>query len=109
MLVRTWVIGVVHARSEIRVIEVRVLVIEAERVADLLAGYEVSPRSSVVLRLVEIVVIQLHSALRDVSAASDPNLGDAEPAGVAVAGIADLHPPVGRSATPRAGAPRHDR
>ena len=43
MLVRAWVVRVVHARAKIRIIEVGVLMVQSESVADFLAGDEIAP------------------------------------------------------------------
>src|SRR5436305_5622145 len=41
MLIGSWTVGVIHARAKIRIRKVLVLVIEAERVTDFLARYEI--------------------------------------------------------------------
>src|SRR5215218_2323709 len=95
-----WVVGVVHAGPEIGVVEVLVLMVEAEGVADLLAHYHLSPRGRVVLRGVEVSIVDLGSALHDVAAAN-PDLSQAEPAVGAIRCVADLHPPTCRTASGR--------
>src|SRR5215217_9472028 len=107
MLVGCGIVSVVHARPEVRGVEVLVLVIETEGVADLLAHHQVPPCSGVVLCGVEVRIVDLGSALRDVLAA-DPDLGDAKPAVVAVGTVADLYPSTGRTAVLRLSLPGDD-
>ena len=102
-----WVVRVVHARPQVRVVERSVLVIEAECVADLLAHHEVSPRGGVVFRGVKVRVVELGDALRDVEA-TDPDLSQAEPAVIAVGGGADLHASAGGLAVLRPGHAARD-
>src|SRR6266516_5144918 len=71
--------GVVHAGAEISVIEIRVLMIEAEGMADFLAHHELAPRRSVVLARIEVRVVDFDRPLYDVTATSDPDLRDAQP------------------------------
>src|SRR5882724_9628934 len=103
-----WIARVVHAGAQILVIEICVLVIEAEGVADLLTTHEVSPSRRVVSRGIEIRVVQLHRALRDVSAATDPYLCHAKPSRIAIVRVTDLHAPAGRPAISRFGRARDD-
>src|SRR5919112_3960116 len=101
------IVGVIHARTQVRVVVALVLVVEAEGVTDLLAHYQVPPRGLVVLRGIEVRVVQLGRGLRDVLAAN-PDLSDAQPAILAVGTVADLHPPTRRTAGIRVGLPRND-
>src|SRR5215211_4658920 len=103
-----WVVGVVHARPEIGVVEVLVLMVEAEGVADLLTHYHVSPSGRVVLFAFEICIVDFGSTLHDV-ATVDPDLGYAEPAVGAISIVADLHPPTTRTAIASAGFTGDDR
>src|SRR5215208_6712550 len=103
------VVGVVHARPEIGVVEVLVLMVESEGVAYLLAHHHLPPRGRVVLGGAEIRVIDFGSACRDMLAAADPDLGEAEPAVLAVRCVADLHPPTRRTASSRTSSPADDR
>lgn len=98
VLVRARVIRIIHTASEVRVVEVRVLVIEAEGVPDLLAHHEIPPRRGVVRRGVEVRVVHLDYPLGDM-AATEPDLRQPEPAIGTVLAVADLHAPAGRSAT----------
>jgi len=72
------------------------LVVEPEGVPDLLADHVLLLGTVVVLvrptaRAAEVVVVQLDDSLRDVAAAAvDPDLSEAEPAGVTVVVVADL-------------------
>ena len=93
------VVGVVHARPEIGVVEVLILMVEAEGVADLLAHHHLPPRGRVVLSGAEIRIVDLGSALHDVAA--NPDLSHAEPAVGAIRCVAHLHPPTCRSASSR--------
>src|SRR5215207_563181 len=108
MLVGGGVISVVHARTEVRVVEDLVLMIEAQSVADLLAHHKVSPGGRVVLWGVEIRIIHLGGALRDVLAAN-PDLRESQPSVVAVGAVADLYPPTRRTAVLGVGTPCGDR
>lgn len=101
-----WIASVIHARSEVWVRVVLVLMIKAENMADLLTHNEPPPGWGIVAPRVEIRIIELHNTLRDVIAA-DPDLGYSEPAGVAVSLTADLGPPAGGSATLRFGPTRY--
>src|SRR5262245_47092787 len=80
---------VVHTGAEIPVVEILVLMIEAEGVADFLTDNELPPGRSVVRGRGKVRVVHPDRALRDVAAAH-PNLGDAEPSVVAVSTVADL-------------------
>jgi len=93
MLVTGWArrVGrVVHATSQVRVVGVLVLVIEAEGVADLLAHHQTPVRGGVVLRLIKVRVVDLYVGPTDVVAGGDRYGGDTQPARVAVANVADL-------------------
>src|SRR5919112_693950 len=92
-----WVVGVVHARPEIGVGVVLILVVEAEGMADLLTHHHVSPSGRVVLCAVEICIVDFGSTLHNVATA-DPDLGQAEPAVGAILIVAYLHPPTTRTA-----------
>src|SRR5919112_1623896 len=94
-----WVVGVVHARTQIGVGLILVLVVEAEGVAYLLAHHHVSPCSRVVLRGVEVSIVDLGSACRDVAAAAYPDLSEAEPPVRTIRGVADLDPTISRTAS----------
>src|SRR5215213_3215780 len=102
------VVGVVHARPEIGVVEDLVLMVEAEGMADLLTHHQVSPGGRVVLCGFEIRVVDLGSALHNV-ATVDPDLCYAEPAVGAIPIVADLHPPTSRTAVASAGFTGDDR
>lgn len=89
--VLTCVREVIHARVEVG--SAGVLVIETERVADLLA-HDVLPLVGIVVRRgIEVRVVHLDAALRYVSAALQPDLCQAEPTVIAIIAIADLHRP----------------
>src|SRR5215210_4894726 len=90
------VIGVVHARPEVRVVGDLILVVEAEGVAELLAHHQLPARRCVVLWGAEVGAVHLGRGLRDVLAAG-PYLSDAQPAILAVGTVADLHPPARRT------------
>src|SRR6266540_739637 len=105
MLVRAWVIRVIHARSKIRVVKVLILVIKPKRMADLLARNEISPRRRIVGERVEICVVELDRALSNVIPASNPDLRDSQPAVIAIRGIANLDSSARRSAIPRISVP----
>src|SRR5882672_6880260 len=115
VLVRLCVVGrvrrIVHARAstagveQIGVVEVLVLVGESELVPDFLIHHETAPGGCVVLGRVEIGVVHLDRALRDMKTA-DPDLGDTEPSGVAVGTVAHLDPSRGRPALPATTAAR---
>src|SRR5678816_4639779 len=79
MLIRLRIARVVHAGVEIRVVEVFVLMIKAEGMANFLAGHEVAPRRRVIRCALKVTVVELRRALGDVDGVSDPDLGDAEP------------------------------
>ena len=80
--------GIFHARVGRVGREILVLVGEAVIVADLLAGHRRAPRRRVILRKSVIGVVELGRALGDM-AARQPDRGDAEPAVLAVGGVAD--------------------
>src|SRR6266498_3763286 len=92
------VVVVVHAAVLRRA--VRALVIQPQRVTDLLTDDVLHFGSVVVLvgGAPEVVVVVLHHALDDVLAPRDPDLGQAEPATVAVRRAADLDTPARRPA-----------
>jgi len=83
VLVSVWVTGIVHAGAEIGIVKILILVIEAESVADFLADDHLPPGGSIVRSGIEISVIHLGNALGNVRA-GNPDLGDAQPAIVAV-------------------------
>src|SRR6266545_2670967 len=95
---RARVVVVVHAAVLRRA--VRALVIQPQRVTDLLTDDVLHLGSVVVLvgGAAEVVVVVLHHALDDVFAPRDPDLGQAEPATVAVRRAADLDTPARRPA-----------
>lgn len=95
MLVRAWVIRVVHARPKVRVAKVLVLVIKPEGMPDLLADYYLAPGWSVVRTRVEVAVVQLDGACGDVIS-TDPDLRQPKPAVEAVPTVTDLHRPRSR-------------
>src|SRR6266540_6521566 len=102
MLVRAWTVRVVHARPEIRVAEVLVLMIEAEVVPDLLTRDELVTCGRVVRPAVEVGVVQLSRRLCDVCRPGHgPDRGDPQPAVVPVRSVADLDLPGGGGAAPR--------
>jgi hypothetical protein len=103
------VVGVVHARPEIGVVEDLVLMVEAEGVADFLAHHHLPPRGRVVLSGAEIRIVDLGSALHDVAAAVDPDLSEAEPVVLAIRCVADLDPPTCRTACSRVPCTGDDR
>ena len=92
--------GVIHAATEVRVVEVLILMVETEVMSNFLAHDKPPPLGGVVCGRVKISVIHLGSGLRNMTAAY-PYLRNTEPAIVAVFGIADLDPPTCR-ATPSA-------
>src|SRR6266536_1612929 len=98
VLVGARVVGVVHAGAEVRVGEVLVLVVQPEGVPDLLADDQLPPGGGVVLGGVEVGVVELDGALGDVHAAGHRDRRHAQPAGVAVGRVADLHAAGGRLA-----------
>src|SRR5215208_4537535 len=102
-----WVVGVVHARPQIGVVEPLVLVVEAEGVAYLLAHHKLPPGGRVVLRHREVRVVHLSRALRDVFAAY-PDLSEAEPVVLAILCVADLDPPPSRIACRATGSAGDD-
>src|SRR5437867_348787 len=61
-----------------------------------------------IARVAKVEVVVLDHALHDVHAASNPDLGKPKPAGVPVAGAADLNTSQCRPAPPRAGTPGYD-
>jgi hypothetical protein len=93
VLVRFRIAGVVHAGPEVRVVEVFVLVRETEGVPNLLTHDKVLPRRRVVGRRVEVAVVHLGRALRDVDSPCDPDLRDTQPTVKPVRGVADLNAP----------------
>src|SRR5829696_43225 len=105
MLVGGRVTRVVHARPEVSIVEVLVLVVQPQGVADFLAHHQVPPGGGVVLRGVEVRIVDLGGALRDVLTAY-PDLGESQPAVVAVLPVADLHAPTLRMAALDARLPR---
>src|SRR5215208_3603978 len=96
-----WVVGVVHARPQIGVGVILVLVVEAEGVAYLLAHHKLPPGGRVVLCGVEVRIVDLGSARHDVLAAVYPDLSKAEPVVLAIRRVADLDPPSRRTANSR--------
>src|SRR5205823_13849725 len=86
------VVVVVHTRVQRRAR--RALVVEPERVSDLLTRHVLHLRGIVVLvrraPAAEVVVVEFGDTLHDVALRRDPDLGEAQPAGVAVVGVADL-------------------
>jgi hypothetical protein len=67
-LVGAWVIRVIHAGAKVAVIKGFILVIQAESVTDLLTRDHLPPRRRIVLRCVEVGVIQLDRSLSHVVA-----------------------------------------
>ena len=88
------VVRVIHTGAEIRVCEILVLMIEPERMPDLLTHDKVLPSGRAVLRQSEIGIVQFHNGLRDVAvlASIHPYLCDAEPAVLTIRAIANFHP-----------------
>jgi hypothetical protein len=66
VLVCRWIVRVVHARSQVRIVEILILVIQSQRVPNLLTRNQIPPRRSVISRRVEVSIVQFHCALRDV-------------------------------------------
>src|SRR5262245_30023404 len=59
--------GVIHTGPKVRIVEIRVMVVESKGMSDLLAGHQRTPRRGVILRSdAEVGVIELHRALGDV-------------------------------------------
>ena len=93
-----WIARVIHTGPQVAIVEVFVLVIETECVSHFLADDRLTPTWRVVLSLAEVRVIDLHGALRDVAAAGDPDLRDAEPTSAPIGGVANLDASRGRGA-----------
>src|SRR5438445_9824810 len=83
--------GVIHTSSQIRVVEVGVLVIQTESMSDLLAGHQSPAGWGVILRPgAEVRVIEFHCTLDDVATCRQPDLGYAKPPGVAIGSAANF-------------------
>ena len=83
--------GVIHTGPQIRIVEIRVLMVEAEGMSDLLAGHQCTPGWRVILRPgAEVCVIEFHCALGNVVTCGQPDLGDAKPPGIAIGGATDF-------------------
>src|SRR5437867_2152813 len=83
--------GVIHTGPQIRIVEIRVLMVEAKSMSDLLAGYQSPPGWSVILRPgAEVCVIEFHCTLDDVVTCRQPDLGYAKPPGVAIGSAANF-------------------
>src|SRR6266702_3684904 len=90
--------GVIHASSQILIVEIRVLVVEAESMSDLLAGYQSPPGWGVILRPgAEVRVIEFHCTLGNVVTCRQPDLGYAKPPGVAIGSAANFVAAAGRA------------
>ena len=76
MLIRARIIPVIHAGAEIRIAEILVLVIQTERMTDLLTHHHLSPCQSVVRRHGVVGIVHFYRAISDVVAVS-PDRGDA--------------------------------
>ena len=85
------VVRVIHARAEVRVKMIDILMSKAERMADFLTHHELLKRRRVVRSTLEIGVIHFRSRHRDVAAAVAPHLGNARPSGESVIAVADFH------------------
>ena len=83
MLVRGWIIRIIHTGAEIGIVEVFILMIQPEGVPDFLTHHEIAPRWCIVCRRIEVRVVELGHSFGNVTAA-DPYLSEAEPAVVAV-------------------------
>ena len=92
MLIGRGVRGVIHARTERRIIKVLILVIKPKGVPGFLTHHQIPPRGSVVLGRIEIGVIHFDGSLGDVQSI-DPDLRDTEPAVAAVGRVANLVAP----------------
>ncbi len=57
VLVRTGIVRVIHTRSQIGIVEILVLMIQSQRMANLLARHQVPPCGRVVGRSVEVSVV----------------------------------------------------
>src|SRR5262245_48525431 len=66
--------GVVHTGTQVWIVEVLVLVIEAKIMSNLLTHHQATPGGSVVLSLVEIRIIHFGDSLGDMRTARGPNL-----------------------------------
>src|SRR5688500_12192619 len=89
MLIAQRIVCVIHTGSEIRVIEIFVLMIESESVSDFLAHHEISPGHCIVSRSIKIRIIELNVRRSDVIAANR-NSGNSEPAVKTVSVVADF-------------------
>src|SRR5262249_14913550 len=100
-------VRLMHPWAQIRLAENLILMVHPQRMRHLLAAYEAPPRRCVVFRGLKIGVVELDGSLSDVRTA-DPDLREAEPAVVAVEGIADLDAARDRLARPRIHLPGRD-
>jgi hypothetical protein len=75
---------IIHAREQRVVVEVLVLMIQADGVSELLAHDALSPLERVVERRPEIGVVELHVAGEDVTVRVDRDSGEPQPLVVAV-------------------------
>lgn len=106
VLVCRWIIGVIHTRTQVSIVEILVLVVQPQRVTYLLTRNQVSPRGRVVSRCVEVGIVQFHRALRNVFAA-DPNLSYPQPTVIAIRVVTYLYSAARWTTVPPCASSRH--
>lgn len=57
VLVCAWIVRVIHTRSQVCIVEILVLMVQSQRVANFLTRNQISPRRGVVCRRVEIGIV----------------------------------------------------
>ena len=84
------IISVVHTRSKIGVTPSDIGVSQADRVAKLLADSHIPPSGGVVLRSVEIIIVEPNRCLDD-ETARQPDIGISQPSVSTVVSVTDLY------------------
>ena len=107
MLVCAWIIGVIHTGTEIRIVEILILVVQSQRVANLLTRNQIPPGCRVVRGCIEVAVVHFHTTLRNVRT-GDPHLCNPEPTIEAVSVVAHFNSAARGTAVLPGAATRND-
>ena len=90
MLVCPWIVCVIHTRTKISIVEIFILMVQTQRVANFLTRNQIPPGRGVVRGCVEVTVVQFHRTLRNVRTGG-PHLCNAEPTIEAVSVVAHFN------------------